>query len=59
MEDGSGLCAILHLCTSASKHVEKCRFWRVMYTFLLRVCIISYVANANGEPERPGTFFVG
>lgn len=20
---------------------------------------ISYVANANGEPERPGTFFVG
>lgn len=26
---------------------------------LLRVCIISYVANTSGEPERQGTFFVG
>ena len=24
---------ISHSCTSASKHAEKCRFWRVMYTF--------------------------
>ena len=24
---------ISHSCTSASKHVEKCRFWWLMYTF--------------------------